>query len=67
MYILIRILVKNIICFVKKKILLNFSVYSTIVPCRLSGELLKRHYSAAAFGTDEYSNCIVVCCKLYYT
>jgi hypothetical protein len=51
----------------KKKILLNCSVYGTIVPYRLSGELLKRHYSAAAFGTDEYSNCIVVCCKLYYT
>jgi hypothetical protein len=51
----------------KKKILMNFSVYGTIVPGRLLGELLKQHYSAAAFGTDEYSYCIVVCCKLYYT
>jgi hypothetical protein len=52
----------------KKKILLSFSVYGTIVLCRLSGELLKRHYSAAAFGMDEYSNCIEVCCiVLYYT
>jgi hypothetical protein len=48
----------------KKKIILNCSVCGTIVLCCLSGDLLKRHYSAAAFGMDEYSNCIVVCCKL---
>jgi hypothetical protein len=33
----------------KKKILLNFSMYGTMVTCRLSGELWKRHYSAARY------------------
>jgi hypothetical protein len=51
----------------KQKILLNFSVDGTIVPRRLYGELLKRYYSDVALYKDEYSNCIVVCCKLYYT
>ncbi len=51
----------------KQKILLYFSVDGTIVPCRLLEELLKRYYSDAALYKDEYSNCIVVSCKLYYT
>jgi hypothetical protein len=49
----------------KQKILLKFSVDGTIVPRRLYGELLKRYYSDVALYKDEYSNCSVVCCKLY--
>ncbi len=51
----------------KQKILLIFSVDGAIVPRRLYGELLKQYYSDVALYKDEYSNCIVVCCKLYYT